>query len=103
MVRDVSIPLVRLHVGEQGLAVRPTNPGGILQMVPELFIPWHDVSKAERVRGPIIRFPGVRIFAQKAEGPIVFWTFAPEEVLRAMERHGVVVDRIVHRVPLLGP
>jgi hypothetical protein len=94
---NASIPLVRLRLDSGGLAIEPSNRL-VAPYVPGWSFPWRDVERAERVGRMPFFTTGVRFFVRDRNKPFTFWTMQPDDVLDALEAHGVTVDREYHHI-----
>lgn len=94
---NASIPLARLRLSSNGLAIEPSNRF-VAWYVPDWTFPWRDVERAERVGRMPVFTTGVRIFVHGKTRPFTFWTVHPDDVLDALKSWGVPVDHAYHRI-----
>ena len=82
-------PLARLTANaSEGVAVSLRWGLGWLPGLRPVRFRWSEVACAEEIRGWMGGSPGVRLLGHDGRR-VVFWTWHPERVLEALERHGV--------------
>jgi hypothetical protein len=97
-------PLVRLRIEAGWVVIEPSAKlvrAFMAGTLPTWRFPCSAIQRAERVRGPLFGSPGVRLVTDEQSPPLIFWSYAPEDVLRALAAQGVAVDFEIHRAPLI--
>jgi hypothetical protein len=85
-------PLARLSLdASEGLTVRLRRGLPRLPGLEPVRYHWADIDHAEKIRGWLPGSPGVRLVGHNG-GTVVFWTWHPDAVLRALEHHSVAIN-----------